>query len=95
MLPQKMLTKALEIYRQEVPFIGTITNDKAEDLLKEGKICRGWMLGPSGLEYFHIIKSPSKFPELSILVSDSEENLFFSTVMLGQQKDVDLDKLFK
>jgi len=92
---QKKFQLLLQCYCQDVPFIGTITLDKANQLLAEKKICRGWMLGSDGeLEFFHIIKSPTHFPKLTILVADSEENLLTTTVMLGMQNNVDLEDLF-
>ena len=94
MLSEKQLYQALEFYRQSVPFEGTITKQKADKLLEKGKICRGWIIGSGGLEYFHIIKSPRNYPELTILISEDEEQLFMVTIMLGMQNHIDLYDLF-
>ena len=94
MISEKQFYQALEFYRQSVPFEGTRTKQKADKLLEKGKICRGWIVGHGGLEYFHIIKSPMNYPELTILIAEEEEQLFISTIMIGMQNDIDLDDLF-
>ena len=94
MLSDKQLYYALEYYRHTVPFEGTITRNKAEELLAKNKICRGWILEGNDLEFFHIIKSPSNYPELAIFVSEDEEQLFMATIMLGMQSNFDLNDLF-
>ena len=94
MLSEKQFNQALELYRQDVAFEGTITKQKADTLLEKGKICRGWIVSHDGLEYFHIIKSPMNYPELTILIAEDEEQLFMSTIMLGMQNNIDLDDFF-
>ncbi len=94
MFSEKQLYKALELYRQDVPFKGTITKGKADKLLEKGEVCRGWIIDSGGLEYFHIIKSPNDYPELTMLVSEDKEQLFMMTIMMGMQNNIDLDDLF-
>lgn len=94
MFSKKQFQQLLKCYRQDVPFAGTITQERADELLEEGKICRGRIFGQGRLEYFHIIKSPTHYPELTMLLSDSEETLLETTVMLGMQNNVDLEDLF-
>lgn len=94
MISKKQFQKLLEAYHREVPFVGTITFEKANQILEEGKICRGWILGENGLEFFHIVKSPSNYPDLSILMGPDEETLLVSTVMMGMQNNIDLEKIF-
>ena len=90
MFSKKQLCKALEYYRHTVPFEGTVTREKTEELLEQNKICRGWILEGNNLEFFHIIKSPTNYPEFTILISEDEEQLFMMTIMLGMQNNIDL-----
>lgn len=88
-----MFKAALKQYRKDVPSVGTVTYERAQQLLSEGRICRGWTEVDGQRQYFHVIKSPGNYPKKSLMLSDSEEGLFEMTIHLGMQYDIDLDDL--
>lgn len=94
-IPPEMLKEALKQYRKDVPSMGRISYDEVEKLLSEDRTCRGWTTVGGREQYFHIIKSPTKFPEKSAMFADSEKDLFQMTVHLGMQHEIDLDDLVK
>ena len=70
-----------------------ISEQEVQRLLEVGRICRGWMSANGGRVYFHIVKSPTKFPEMALLTAVTERELFAMTVMLGIENEVDFEEL--
>jgi hypothetical protein len=84
---------AFKRYRSDVPSVGTVSSERAQELLEEGFICRGWVLMDEGKLYFHVIKSPTDFPQKAILTAASEKELFAMSVMLGIENEIEFEDL--
>ena len=94
MLNSKEIMDAFNIYKKQVPNIGTISLEQTDELLEKGKICRGRIIENNEIEYFHIVKSPTCFPEKSIFSGESELILFQMLIVMGMEKEIDLDDMF-
>jgi len=90
--PKETIT-AFNIYKQQVPDIGIVSLKQAEELLDKGQICRGRIIENNEIEYFHIVKSPTCFPDKSIFCGESELVLFQMLAIMGMQKEIDLDDI--
>ena len=93
-IPPKMFKEALKQYRRDVPSVGTVSFDEAQDLLKQGRICRGWMDDDNEKMCFHIIKSTTQYPHKSLFSANTEKELFATTIFMGMESGIDLDDLF-
>ena len=85
----------LKQYRKDVPSVGTVSFTVVDEYLAVNRTCRGWTELGDRKQYFHIIKSPERYPVKSILYADSETELLQATIHLGMQHEIDLDDLFK
>lgn len=92
-IPPKALKAGLKQYRKDVPSVGTVSSEAVDQLFAEGRICRGWTTLDGQIKYFHIIKSPSRYPEKSVSFGESEKELFQMTIHLGMQHGIDLNDL--
>jgi len=92
-IPPSVLKQVLKQYRHDVPSVGTVPSEKVDQLLAEGRICRGWTTLDGQRQYFHIIKSPGHYPDKSAFYGDSEAALLEVTIHLGMQHNIDLDDL--
>ena len=92
-IPPEAFKDALKQYRRDVRTVGTISFEQAQNFLEDGNICRGWMKQEDGKMYFHIIKSPTNFPEKAIFSAESEKELFAMTDMLGMENNIELEDL--
>ena len=84
---------AFNIYKGQVPNVGTFSSEQVDELLEKGQICRGRITNSDKGNYFHIIRGPNNFPDKSLCVSDSEFNLFYMTLNMGMERGVDLDDM--
>jgi hypothetical protein len=84
---------ALKQYRKDVPTVGTVNSETVDKYLDEGRICRGWTAWDGRKQFFHIIKSPSSYPEKSVFYGNSERELFEMTIFLGMEHDIPLNDL--
>ena len=75
-----MFKIALKCYRKDVPYVGKIANADADKLLHNEKICRGWIVDEDSHKFFHIIKSPTNYPNFSIFYADNEEMVLKMTM---------------
>jgi len=92
-IPPAMFKDVLKRYRQDVPAVGTVSPQRVDELLAEGRICRGWMRQEGGSVFFHVIRSPTAFPEKAILSAENEEDLLAMTAMMGMENSVDLEDM--
>lgn len=88
------MQEAFQKYRQDVSSVGKVSPEEAQAFLDLGRICRGSIVRDGDKEFFHIIKSPTNYPEKSIFYSDSEKNLFMLTVMMGMGSGIEFGDLF-
>jgi|COG998Drversion2_1049125.scaffolds.fasta_scaffold26557_1 hypothetical protein len=89
----KEIMNAFNFYKLQVPNVGRICIVQAEDLLEAGNICRGQIIENGKIDCFHIIKSPTCFPEKSIFRGETEFSLFQMLIIMGMEKGVDLYKM--
>ena len=92
-IPPAAFEDALRQYRQDVPSVGANSEQEVQQLLEQGRICRGWMSRTGGKLYFHIVKSPTEFPSKALMTAATERELFAMTVMLGMEHEVAFEDL--
>ena len=93
-IPRKMFRDALKQYRRDVPSVGAVSFEQAQEFLRQDRICRGWMNTDGEKMYFHVIKSITEYPKKSLSSAETEQDLFKSTIIMGIQAGIDLDDLF-
>lgn len=93
MLSPQELKIAMKQYRSDVRSVGTVSFEKSQALLEEGRICRGWTKVDGRKQYFHIIRSPQNFPEKTFMTARNEKEVFTMTVYLGMQAEIEFDLL--
>jgi hypothetical protein len=92
-LNSKEIMDAFNIYKKQIPDVGVVSLGQADELLEKGQICRGKIIENDEIEFFHIVKSPTSFPEKSIFSGETELSLFQMLIFMGMKKDIDLDDM--
>jgi hypothetical protein len=94
-IPPEDFKTVLKQYRKGVPSVGTVSSTVVDEFLAAGRTCRGWTDLNGRKQYFHIIKSPGRYPEKSVFYADSETELLQMTIHLGLQHEIHLEDLFQ
>lgn len=93
MIDPKVFKALLKQYRHDVPTVGIVTQDVVNQLLVDGRICRGWVVTSGERMYFHIVRSPENYPEKTVSYGPSEEAVVTILIYLGYSKGVDFEHL--
>lgn len=92
-IPPEDLRIALKEYRRDVPSVGTVSFEKSQNLLEQGRICRGWTKIDQHKRYFHVIRSADDLSKRVFMNASSEKELFTMSVFLGMDAGIDFDLL--
>jgi len=92
-IPPHELKIGLKAYRKDVPSVGTVSFEKSQALLAEGRICRGWTKVGGLTQYFQIIRSPKDFPNKTFMMARNEKEILMLSIYLGMEASIPFDLL--